>query len=114
MGYSCTKAAADVHDAIFRGVRATCGEDRTSNGWTYNGVRYFDERGRENRDGAVTGTIWKYLPDGEHCRRVGGYKLDAGGGLVRFPGIPRAVRGVVRVLGARAYPLAPAESARAS
>jgi len=44
----------------------------------------FWERGRENRDGAITGEIFAL---GHHaCRKVGTFRINAEGKVVRWPG----------------------------
>ena len=51
MGYGCTAKAGMVMDT-FRG------DGGSSNVWHYKGVEYFWEQGRENADGAITGSVW--------------------------------------------------------
>ena len=99
MGYSCTKAAADTLDKILHSIVDPNG---SSNAWTYKGQRYFYERGRENLDGAITGTVWKfvYRPDlnpPERAKRAGTVRIEADGSLTRFPHIPLSVRAEIAV-----------------
>lgn len=90
MGYSCTAIAHMTLDALMDIVRDT----ESSN--VYRG-RFF-EQGRENSDGAITGTIWKYV-DENHVRREGSYKISAEGKIVRFPGTTKDERNLAEKTG---------------
>lgn len=79
MGYSCTMAAADVFDAWQEGCKATT---NTSNVYEFAGGKYFFERGRENPDGSITGTIYKYVSE-THAKKSGTFKIDADGKILR-------------------------------
>ena len=89
MGYSCRQSADKAHDVILRAVTDPAG---SSNTWEFRGVRYFYETGREQRDGAITGTVWRFLADDSHVRRAGSVRIDPDGRLVRWPCIPADVR----------------------
>ena len=89
MGYSCRASAAEAVDAILAKVTDPQG---TSNGWVHQGVAYFWERGKEWNDGRITGTVYKNLPGGEHCRKAGTILVSPGGRVVRWPHIPLSVR----------------------
>ena len=98
MGYSCTAKAASVMDTFNGG-------DQTCNTWTYNGRRYFYERGGQNADGTITaagiamtggrGDSFKISPEGEIIRAPHGMKacLNPTAGLVNYLRIhePRAL-----------------------
>ena len=73
MGYSCTAKAAMVLDTFHGG-----GE--VSNTWTWKGTEYFYEQGRENQDGAITGTIWSMSG-----RRKGSFRISPDGIVERAP-----------------------------
>ena len=83
MGYSCTAVASMTLDAL---VEIIVDTDASN---VYRG-RFF-ERGRENSDGAITGTIWKFV-DVDHVKREGGYKITADGKILRFPGTTKDER----------------------
>lgn len=122
MGYSCRADAAMVLDAIGelmseRGIKS-------SNGLPCG----FWERGRENVDGSITGTVWKTVkryteaeriakatemsadgvtvrPEwvGDPCRRAGSFKIEAGGKIKRFPGLSAAERTEAEKRGTEKY-----------
>lgn len=77
MGYSCTAIAKLVEDALMEIVR----DGESSNSWR----GHFTERGRENADGAITGTVWKMI-ETNRATRYGSYKITADGKIVRFAG----------------------------
>jgi hypothetical protein len=77
MGYSCTALAMDTFKTIFK-------NDKSSN--VHNGYMY--EIGRKNRDGAVTGTAWKFIPDGR-IERAGSFKVTSDGFISSMPGITK-------------------------
>jgi hypothetical protein len=79
-GYSCTQAA----DHMLGVIRHTFGSKDSSNVLILSGERYFYERGRENADGAITGTLMLMLPN-DYARNAGSYKIAADGTIVRFP-----------------------------
>ena len=83
MGWSCTAKASWVLDAFSKACIESTG---SSNVYEANGTRYFFETSRrEYEDGRVTGTVWRFLEDGEHVRRSGGFSIDADGKIVRAP-----------------------------
>ena len=71
MGYGCTAKAGMVMDT-FRG------DGGSSNVWHYKGVEYFWEQGRENADGAITGSVWTTTG---YCK--GSYRISAEGHIER-------------------------------
>ena len=108
MGYSCTVKAALTLDAIQATIEATVpgtGSNRLPGGG-------FWERGREQDDGSITGTIFRCVrrytdaeraeaaarmggnvrPEwiGDPCARSGSFKIAADGKIVRFPYLTKA------------------------
>lgn len=84
MGWSCNQDAAFTMDAM----SALCIEQTgSSNKFRANGNEYFFETGREQRDGAICGTIYRYLPDGTHVRKSGGFRIEGNGKISRGPAI---------------------------
>ena len=74
MGYSCA-AKADYVLNTFRG------DGESSNTWRGpDGREYFYEVGRENRDGAITGSVW--CMDGY---RKGSFRIARDGRIERAP-----------------------------
>lgn len=85
MGWSCRAEASRVERAWEEGCRAQTG---SSNVFVVNNVRHFYERSnKEHRDGAITGTIWRYLPDGEHVRKAGSFRIEGDGTITRAPAV---------------------------
>jgi len=76
MGWSCCRRAAWVMDAW---KDACIAQKGTQNTFQVGEKKYFWEIGRENHDGAITGTIWKFLPDGVHVRRSGTFRIEGDG-----------------------------------
>ena len=95
MGWSCTAKADDTMDALTRACEEQTGRN---NVWEANGSRYFWERGQEQADGAITGTIWRYLPDGEHVhyRKAGSFRIEPSGQISRGPKHFQQLAGPIR------------------
>jgi hypothetical protein len=87
MGYSCTKDASDMLGYI----RNQFGDGKTSNGLVIRGESYFYEIGKEQTDGAITGTLFMNTLPGS-CRKVGSFRINADGTIARFPRICRDMR----------------------
>src|ERR1700739_3406838 len=83
MGYSCRRDAQDTLSVISHRFAT----DGNPNVWTIGTVerkQYFFERGQENHDGAITGTLMVMLP-GDFCRSVGSVRIGPDGTIERFP-----------------------------
>ena len=89
MGYSCTVAADDV---IRRTLNEVNGLPITNynypNTWEHNGKKFFYERGREQQDGSITGSVWIMVSE-THARKYGSLKINANGTLKAWPGMPK-------------------------
>ena len=82
MGYSCTAAADNVLRAI-EGMSSS-----KSNFWKGDdGREYFADRGREQEDGAITGTVIRM--DG---KKMGSLRIEPNGFVTRFPHLPKRIR----------------------
>ena len=81
MGYSCSCAADNTLAAIETGGRPK-GQESSNTIALPNGKTGFIERGRENEDGAITGTIWQNLPDNK-CRKYASLRIDKNGAVIR-------------------------------
>ena len=46
---------------------------------------YFYERGNENGDGAITGSIYRFTGEGSNCRKCGGFRIEPDGAVSRGP-----------------------------
>ena len=92
MAYSCSTTAANMLGIITK-TFATKGNPSIL---TIHGKKYFFERGKENPDGAITGTLYKMPDDGGvtvaplmtskgTCRKMGSVRIEADGLITRFP-----------------------------
>ena len=86
MGYSCTKKAADTLERIGK----TFATDGNPNILTIGAGKFFFEQGKEQRDGAITGSLFVF--EGELARKVGNVRIAPDGQIVRFYGIRRNQR----------------------
>ena len=90
MGYSATAAA-------FRTIEKLMGEAKGldhssgSNCWKdATGRECFYERGREQADGAMVGTVNRETSPG-FAKRIGSFRIEPDGKITRFPGMPPAI-----------------------
>lgn len=86
MGYSCT---ADASHALGL-LRNAFTDGTTSNGLSIGGKTYFYEVGKEQADGAITGTVFQYVsyagfPNQECARKAGTFRVEPDGYVSRFP-----------------------------
>ena len=82
MGWSCERRAAWALDSISAACIAQTG---SSNTFEVEGHRFFFETSRrEHDDGAITGSIYRFLPDGR-CKQTGGFRIEPGGIVSRGP-----------------------------
>jgi hypothetical protein len=84
MGYSCTRDAQDTL-AVLSTTYATDGNPNILTIGTLEKKQYFFERGDENDDGAITGTLMVMLPGGDFCRPAGSVRIEPDGMISRFP-----------------------------
>jgi hypothetical protein len=68
-----------------------------SNAWMVKGVHHFNETGRENADGAITGAIYRsiFCPEltpPERARKIGTFRIEPNGFISRFPTSTKADR----------------------
>ena len=91
MGYSCTRDAQDTL-AILSRQYATDGNPNVLTMGTVRKARYFFERGRENEDGSITGTLMVIVQDADgkdtdFARVKGSVKIAADGTIERWPNL---------------------------
>lgn len=104
MGYSCTVAADDSLDAIEQYLRQffpflTAKGDISGWAWKFGEDEYFFERGRENVDGAITGSVYRMFKwcnpatgiIEERCRKVGSVRIEPDGTVTRYATLNRAI-----------------------
>jgi hypothetical protein len=97
MGWSHTQAAGRTLDRIEEACsrsRLANGGGATSNVFYAGGKRYFYEVSRRDQpDGGIAGAIYLSPPDADWARKVGTFRLDGHGDVVRGPGLfKRAAR----------------------
>ena len=96
MGYSCTKSAMDT----FEKVMDIISDDNSANTWTHEDKQYFAEQGRENNDGAVTGTVYEIYTNIEAlkgvinsgCYKRGSYRIEPNGVITRWSCLPTGIK----------------------
>lgn len=105
MGYSCNAWAWEVLDIIQAYIDDNLLPDypkQVQGAWIWKGRMYFYEIGRENVDGAVTGSVFRIfskdprnthkhtgLRNGDLCERVGSFRIEPYGKVTRFPCLPK-------------------------
>jgi len=89
MGWSATAKACQVEQEWAQACHAQTGQ---SNVYETSGKRFFYDTGREQRDGAITGQVFRMLPDG-FAVRSGSFRIEADGTVTRYPtGLRKALR----------------------
>jgi len=78
MGYSCTAAANQTHKTF---LDNSFGQTGIQGSYKHKGNIYFEEIGRENKDGAITGSI--YLVIDKLCYKKGSYRIEPSGTITR-------------------------------
>lgn len=83
MGWSCR---ADAANTMYKWSDACRKSTDSSNTWVeVDGKCYFYETSHtEHRDGAITGTIWRFTDD-EHAVRSGTFRINPDGTIARAP-----------------------------
>ena len=99
MGYSYTAKAGFVLDALGVILR---GQNPSSNMIEKTGG--FWETGREQPDGAITGTVWRpWEKDPSRVVNAGSFRIEPDGRISRFPGTTKAERMAAESVGATEY-----------
>lgn len=100
MGYSCSAKASEVCERISAYCVKITG---SSNTWIDKyGVKYFFQVGREQADGAITGSVFKLLSETSGIK-AGSFKIEANGNIARFPGLSKEVRSVLHYEGMQMF-----------
>ena len=81
MGYSCGRLASITLQIIEEICIKSTGSSNTFK--TPKG-NVFYQVGKENRDGAITGSTWRILSDGS-CRKTTGFRIEPSGQVSRGP-----------------------------
>lgn len=83
MGWSYAQAAGKVMD---RWTKACLANSGSQNQWSVKGETYFFETTcADHEDGAICGSIWRFLPDEIHVRRSGTFRINGNGTIARAP-----------------------------
>lgn len=95
MGYSATVLALDE---VKRWDAFCIAQTGSQNVYLSAGDAYFYEVGRENSDGAVTGSVWRFLgrfdAPSSTCQRAGTFRVNPDGSVARWPvGLKRVYLG---------------------
>lgn len=92
MGYSCNVKAEITLRAIQQLDEFTCG---------HADYKYFADIGKENRDGAITGTVYEITGPLEGmnraCRKAGSFRINPDGSITRFPGVSKRMFGALHI-----------------
>ena len=96
MGYSCTQSAHNTLEKTLANIHKGM-PDVGSNTWINNGQKFFYDRGREQADGSITGSVFVFIDtiimdNGDvtgHCRRFGSIKILANGQVKAWAGMPK-------------------------
>ena len=83
MGYSASTKAFNSLEALIIQLKSASPETESTNSWMVGYKKYFYEIGKEQRDGAITGIVWRYF--GERVRKSGGLRIERSGKIIRFP-----------------------------
>lgn len=100
MGYSSTVKAGNTSKAVIEQHRY----QNSGNTFTTDGGKtvYFIERGREQADGAETGTVMKFV-GADSCRRHGTYRVNPDGKIIRWAGLPKKYWAAAEAAGLAEY-----------
>jgi len=98
MGYSCSTKAMESFDQIVIQLKAAGKKTEGSNTWGKNGIVFFHEIGREQKDGAVVGSVTKiYDPVRSYCKKAGSFRVESNGKITRFPTSTKIQRKVAEI-----------------
>ena len=102
MGYSCTKNADDILKNINDILQSKYHNKlpKTKNGQVndFSVPNGFFEIGKENYDGAITGTVWKFQKDtseiskNSYIKKAGSFRINPNGFIKRFPLLPKEIK----------------------
>lgn len=103
MGYSCSARARYTLDQV---------EFLEEFDIKSPNYKYFIEIGKENKDGAITGTVYEITGvayrdkanyEARPCKKAGSFKINASGAVIRFPGVAKRMFGVLEIAGIETY-----------
>ena len=89
MGYSASSKAFRAMDRLMDIKRRETGS-AGSNYWEVDGIVTMFEVGRENKDGAMTGTVLRSVSKNNNgVKRLGSFRIEPDGTISRFPGLTK-------------------------
>ena len=91
MGYSSTIKASFVMDSLMILLQSSSPRINSYNAWEKKGIKFFHEIGREQKDGAITGTVHRYISD-DLCKVAGSFRIESNGKISRFVGSTKQQR----------------------
>ena len=90
MGYSCSaKAHKTLKQTLNKANQLPLDNYNPPNTWENNGSKYFFERGREQQDGSITGTIYQFINNTNMCRKYGSVKILPNGIVKTWAGMAK-------------------------
>lgn len=102
MGYSCSAKADKVREAMMTQLQVGY-KKKVSNAWKSGKFEYFCEIGREHRDGAITGTVYKSTGENAPCYRVGSIRIEPNGKITQWATSTKAQRDAAETAGLIAF-----------
>lgn len=108
MGYAYAVLAGFASDYMLKALQERDGDcGGSSNSWgNKDGTFWFMEYGREQGDGAITGTVMQTPhPElgGNYCKRIGGVRIEPDGTVTRWPTSSKDMRIVAKVTAKKNY-----------
>lgn len=101
MGYSCSALASFTLDGLMANVSHV---NNIANVWFHKNVCYMYERGKEQSDGSITGTIYKFIDSSlTAMNKVGSFKIASDGRIIRFGGMSHNAKNSAEVWSASKY-----------
>jgi len=101
MSYSCSKKAGDTLENINNVLQSEYSNQlpTTKSGdiIDFTVPNGFFEVGKENYDGAITGTVWKFQGTFDNigkfnCKKLGSFRIEPTGFITRFPLLPKEIK----------------------
>jgi hypothetical protein len=88
MGWSCSAKASFFMEALSQ-VSGLPSSNEISNA-KGEAIGFYEQSSREHADGAITGSVWKYVDAEKRVRKAGSFRIDGDGSVDRFPLVPLA------------------------
>ena len=104
MSYSCSKKAGDTLENINNVLQSEYSNQlpttKTGDIIDFTVPNGFFEVGKENYDGAITGTVWKFQGTFDdtgkfNCKKSGSFRIEPTGFITRFPLLPKEIKKMI-------------------